>query len=49
MGFMWALWNKVIIVNTWKVKVDNSINQICPLWGNEEKSMLHKFWECCYA
>jgi hypothetical protein len=26
-GFMWALWNKEIVVNTWRVKVDKSINQ----------------------
>jgi hypothetical protein len=29
-GFMWALWNKAIAVNTWRAKVDNSINQTCP-------------------
>jgi hypothetical protein len=52
-GFMWALWNKAIAINTWRSKVDNSINQTCPLFGNEEESMLHKFWvvmkknRCC--
>jgi len=35
-SFMWALWNKAIIVNTWKAKVDNSINQTCPLCNNEK-------------
>jgi hypothetical protein len=30
-GFMWALWNKSIVVDICKVKVDNSINQTCPL------------------
>jgi hypothetical protein len=30
-GFMWALWNKEIVINTWRTKVDNSINQTCPL------------------
>jgi hypothetical protein len=48
-GFMWALWNKPIAVNTWRAKVDNSINQTCPLCSNGEESMLHKFWECCHA
>jgi hypothetical protein len=24
-GFMWALWNKAIAVNTWRAKVDNLI------------------------
>jgi hypothetical protein len=33
---MWALWNKAIVVNTWKIKVDDSINQTCPLCNNEE-------------
>ncbi len=42
-GFMWALWNKVIVVNTWRVKVDNSINQTCSLCSNEKKSTLHRF------
>jgi hypothetical protein len=46
---MWALCNKAIAVNTWKVKVDNSINQTCPLCNNGEESTLHKFWECCHA
>jgi hypothetical protein len=48
-GFMWALWNKAIAINIWRVKVDKSINQTCPLCDNENKSMLHKFWECCHA
>jgi hypothetical protein len=48
-SFMWALWNKAITVNTWKAKVNNSINQTCPLCTNGEKSTLHKFWECCHA
>jgi hypothetical protein len=48
-GFMRALWNKAITINTWKAKVDNSINQTCPLCVNEKKSTLHKFWECCHA
>ncbi len=46
---MWVLWNKAITVNTWRVNVDNLINQTCPLCSNEEKSMLHKFQECCHA
>ncbi len=46
---MWALWNKAIIVNAWKAKVDNVINQTCQLCDNEEESTLHKFWECCQA
>jgi hypothetical protein len=46
---MWALWNKAIVVNTWRAKVDNLINQTCPLCGNEKESMLHIFWECCHA
>jgi hypothetical protein len=49
LGFMWALWNKAIVVNTWRAEVDNSINQTCPLCGNEEESILHKFLECCHA
>jgi hypothetical protein len=48
-GFMWALWNKGIAVNAWRAKVDNLINQTCPLCGNEEEFTLHKFWECCHA
>jgi hypothetical protein len=46
---MLTLWNKAITINTWRAKVDDSINQTCPLCGNEEESMLHKFWECCHA
>ncbi len=49
MGFMWALWNKAIALNTWRLKVNNSIDQTYPLWSNGEKSMLHRFWECCHA
>jgi hypothetical protein len=39
---MWALWNKAIVVNTWKIKA-------CPLCDNEEEPTLHKFWECCHV
>ncbi len=46
---MRALWNKAITINNWKAKVDNLINQTCPLCVNEKKSTLHKFWECCHA
>ncbi len=49
MGFMWALWNKAIVINTWRAKVDNSINQTWPLCDNEKESTLHNFWECCHA
>ncbi len=48
-SFMWALWNKVIVVNTWRVKVGNSINQTFLLCSNEEESTFNKFWECCHA
>jgi hypothetical protein len=44
---MWALWNKAITVN--QAKVDNLINQTCPLCDTEEESTLHKFWECCHV
>jgi hypothetical protein len=43
------MWNKAIAVNTWRAKVDNLINQTCPLCDNEEESTLHKIWECYYA
>jgi len=46
-NFMWALWNKAITVN--QAKVDSLINQTCPLCDTEEKSTLHKFWECCHV
>jgi hypothetical protein len=48
-NFICALWNKTIVINIWKVKVDNSINQTSPLCNNGKKSTLHKFWECCHA
>jgi len=48
-NFMWALWNKAIVVNTWRTKMDNSINQTCPLCSNKKKFTLHKFWESCHA
>jgi hypothetical protein len=34
---MWTLWNKAIIVNTLRAKVDNLINQTCPLCDNEKE------------
>jgi hypothetical protein len=48
-GFMWPLWNKAIIVNIWRAKVDNSINRTCPLYNNEEESTLHIFWQSYHA
>jgi len=30
-GFIWALWNKAIVVNIWRIKVDNLINQTLPI------------------
>jgi hypothetical protein len=42
---MWVVWNKLalVVVNIWRVNVDDSINQTCPMCGNEVKSILHRF------
>jgi len=29
--FVWALWNKAIVVNIWRVKLNNLINQTLPI------------------
>ncbi len=47
-NFMWVVWNKLplVVVNIWRVNVDDSINQTCPMCGNGVQSILHRFWDC---
>jgi len=28
-GFIWAIWNEPIAINTWKLKVNETIDKIC--------------------
>ncbi len=50
-NFMWIVWNKLelVAVNIWKMNVDDSINQKCPMCGNGVQSILHRFWVCNHA
>jgi hypothetical protein len=43
-GFIWSIWNKVVVVNVWKVKTNMGINKACPLCGYEKEFILHKFF-----
>ncbi len=40
------LWNKVVLVNVWKDKIDNTINHNCLLCGDVKELVTHKFQEC---
>jgi hypothetical protein len=42
-GFIWAIWNKVVVVNLWRVKANGLINQGYLLCENEEESIMHRF------
>lgn len=42
---MWAMWNKAMVVNSWRAKVDDSIVQNCPLRQWEAKFAIHRFWD----
>ncbi len=33
-SFIWAIWNKAMALNLWRVKMDGLINQGCLLWVN---------------
>jgi hypothetical protein len=42
---MWAMWNKAMVVNSWRAKVDDSIIENCPLCHCEAKIVIHRFWD----
>lgn len=46
---MWATWNKAIIVNVWRMKMNGSINQVWLLCEKGDESIIHRFWECEHA
>jgi hypothetical protein len=30
--FMWSMWHRTIVVNTWKVRINNSLKHTCPCY-----------------
>ncbi len=48
-GFIWAIWNEPIAINTWKLKVNETIDKICQMCGNGEEIIVHTFWHYCFT
>lgn len=42
---MWAMWNKAMVVNSWRAKVDDSIIENRPLCHCKAKIVVHRFWD----
>jgi hypothetical protein len=42
---MWAMWNKAMVLNSWRAKVDDSIIKNYPLYHCETKTVIHRFWD----
>lgn len=47
---IWQLWHNAVAVNTWRSHISNTIDTTCPVCKNgQEKSSIHRFWDCPQA
>lgn len=43
-----TIWNEPIAINTWKLKVNETIDKICQMCGNGKEIIVHTFWHYCF-
>lgn len=49
-GLLWLIWHRAVVVNAWRRRIDNAMDQCCPICLNRAReSVLHHFWECSSA